>query len=137
MSDKVPMSCEEWLKTYTDPNVDYISLSSAYEAGQNSMREDRDRLVAELAELNSLPKEWEGSGYSPQQCARIVKLYWARTSEYTALIEQCRALAEELKANYPISSDMDHSYALVANAFQWCADQFLALLPESAKVDRQ
>jgi signal recognition particle GTPase len=41
--------------------------------------ETRDKLIAKLRqqvdEFESLPKEWEGSGYNPQQMARLVKEY--------------------------------------------------------------
>jgi hypothetical protein len=41
--------------------------------------ESRDKLIAELrqqvADFESLPKEWEGSGYNPQQMARLVVEY--------------------------------------------------------------
>ncbi len=43
-----------------------------------SLKAELDRLKkAEeaIAEFESLPKEWEGSGYNPQQMGRIVKKY--------------------------------------------------------------
>ena len=58
------------------------------------LTEDEVReLQARIAELESLPKELEGSGYNPQQCGRIIKLYW----EGQEKLNQIAALEVELQ----------------------------------------
>lgn len=66
---------------------------------------DRDAEIAALQErireLENLPVEWEGSGYSPQQCGRIVKAYWERVEELKVAQERIRSLEAALSPSRP------------------------------------
>lgn len=137
MSDKVPMSFAEWLKGWdADQNVDPSQTESAWIAGQDSMREDRDRLVAEMAKLKEIGPcgkhpiaIWvetdPAQGVAPH-CLACTEID-CRLMEHSALIEQCRALIAEIEQirDYQSGTIMCDSVIKRLNA----------LLPESASKE--
>jgi hypothetical protein len=98
------------------------------------LTEDEVRgLQARIAELESLPKEWEGSGYNPQQCGRIIKLYW----EGQEKLNQIAALETELQQHSDEHTHDDSEIKRTAAGIEGIiADRLRALLaPRTAKPE--